>query len=340
LLALVFIGAYYFFYFKASDLLRDLLLNASVYGEKIKGAAYGLYLFGRIGEGDWLAAALYAAVTAALFALVWFLMSRSFLQIATSTGNTEKQRYVEKAAKLRSPFSALLAKEFGRFTSSANYMLNTGLGVLLIPALGVLLLVKGRELCAVLGEVFAARPGTVAVLLCTMLCTLVSMNDMAVPSVSLEGKSLWIPQSLPLESKTVLRAKLSVQLILTLLPMLFASLCAALISDETPAVRLLLVLMPMVFAMFWSQLGLFVGVRMPLLNWTDETAPIKQSGAILIVIFGAWGVAAALAGFYLLIGYKLGATAYLTIWTVLLAVGSLLLLRWMNGRGAREFEEL
>ena len=340
LLALVFIGAYYFFYFKASDLLRNLLLNADVYGEKIKGAAYGLYLFGRVGEGDWLAAAIYTAVTAALFALVWFLMSRSFVRIATSSGNTEKTRYVEKTVKARSPFSALLAKEFGRFTSSANYMLNCGLGVLLIPALGVLLLIKGREICAVLGEVFAGRPGTVTVLLCTMLCMLVSMNDMAVPSVSLEGKSLWIPQSLPVKSKTVLRAKLSVQLILTLIPMFFAALCAALISDEAPAVRLLLVLMPMVFAVFWSQLGLFVGVRMPLLNWTDETAPIKQSGAIMIIIFGAWGVAAALAGLYLLIGYKLGATVYLAIWTGLLAAGSLLLLRWMHGKGAAEFEAL
>ena len=340
LLALVFIAAYYFFYFKANDLIRDLLLNANVYGEKIKGAAYGLYLFGRIGEGDWLAAAIYTAVTAALSALVWFLMSRSFLHIATSSGNTEKQRYVEKTARLRTPFSALLAKEFGRFTSSANYMLNTGLAVLLIPALGVLLLIKGRELCAVLGQVFASVPGTVAVLLCTMLCMLVSMNDMVVPSVSLEGKSLWIPQSLPVEAKTVLRAKLSVQLILTLIPMLFAALCAAFISDETPAVRLLLVLTPLVFTVFWSQLGLFVGVRMPLLNWTDETAPIKQSGAVAIIIFGAWGVAAALAGLYLLIGYRLGAAAYLAIWTAVFAAGSLLLLRWMNGRGAREFDAL
>ena len=138
----------------------------------------------------------------------------------------------------------------------------------------------------------------------------------------------------------MLRAKLSVQLILTLLPMLFAVLCASFVSGETLAVRLLLVLMPLTFALFWSLLGLFVGIRMPLLNWTDETAPIKQSGAILIIIFGAWGVAAALAGLYLLIGYRLGATAYLAIWTALSAVGSLLLLRWIDSKGAEAFEAL
>ena len=65
LAALLFIAAYYFFYFKANDLIRDLLLNASVYGEKIKGAAYGLYLFGRIGEGDWMAAGIFCRRTIA-----------------------------------------------------------------------------------------------------------------------------------------------------------------------------------------------------------------------------------------------------------------------------------
>ena len=143
LIALLFIAAYYFFYFKANDLIRSLLLNAQVYGEKIKGAAYGLYLFGRIGEGDWAAAAVWTAAAVFLSALVWKLMAGSFLKIATSSGNVEKHRYVERAVKARSPFSALLAKEFGRVTSSANYMLNAGLGILFIPACGGLLPAAG-----------------------------------------------------------------------------------------------------------------------------------------------------------------------------------------------------
>ena len=41
---------------------------------------------------------------------------------------------------------------------------------------------------------------------------------MAAPSVSLEGKSLWLLQSLPVTPWQVLRAKLSVQLLLTSAP--------------------------------------------------------------------------------------------------------------------------
>ena len=55
LIALVCFGGYYFIYFKAQVLIRELVANAAVYGANIKDSAYGLYLFGRIGEGDPLA---------------------------------------------------------------------------------------------------------------------------------------------------------------------------------------------------------------------------------------------------------------------------------------------
>ena len=39
LIALVALGAYYFFYFKAQSMIEDLVTNALVYGMKVKGAA-------------------------------------------------------------------------------------------------------------------------------------------------------------------------------------------------------------------------------------------------------------------------------------------------------------
>ena len=340
LVSLLFIGGYYFCYFKANDFIQDVIRNAAVYGEKIRGTARGLYLFGRVGEGDWAAAALFLAVTAALLALMWHLLSRSFLNIATSSGRTEKVRYVEKPARTRTPFRALLGKELARFTASANYMLNCGLGIILIPLGGVALLFRGRMLFGLLDEVFASRPGTASVLLCTMLCMLSSMNNMATPSVSLEGKSIWIPQSLPVEPKTVLRAKASAQLLLTGIPVLFGSVCAAAAAETTLPVRLLMVAMTLAYTAFSALFAAVMGVRMPLLNWTSELAPIKQSGAILVVIFSAWIFSVVLAGLYMFLGYKIGAAPYLGAWTAVFAVGSLLLLRWMDTKGAETFAAL
>ena len=339
-MALLFFGGYYLVYFKVNSLIRDVVLNAEVYGAKIKGAAYALYLFGRIGEGDWMAAAIFLAVTAVLFAVVWRILSRSFLHIATTDGKTKKVRYAEKPVKEKTVFGALLGKEFARFTSSPNYMLNCGLGILLIPACGILFLVKGSMLSETINRVFAGKPDTAAILLCTVLCLVSAMDDMAAPSVSLEGKSLWIAQSLPVEPKAVLRAKAAVQLILTGLPMLFAAVCTALAVRTTVPVKVLLVAMPLVYSAVWAVFSAVIGVRMPLLSWTSELAPIKQSGAVVISMFGGWAVGVGLAVLYLLAGYRLGAALYLLLWTVLLAVAGILLLRWMDTKGAEAFASL
>ena len=98
LVSLVFFGLYYFVCFRSQALIGSLLLNAASVGDKIKGSVYPLYLFGRVGCGDGAAMLIVSAVVIALLALVWYLIARSFLNIATASGNTAKAVYREKAA--------------------------------------------------------------------------------------------------------------------------------------------------------------------------------------------------------------------------------------------------
>ena len=340
IISLVFIGAYYFFYFKARDLISEMVAHAGEYGARIKGAAYGLYLFGRIGEGDWAAAAIFLVGTAIVFALVCYVLSRSFLKIATSSGNTARQRYTEKRVKEKSAFGALLGKEFGRFTSSPNYMLNCGLGILLIPACGVFLLIKGRAILGAVGAALSGKPDIAAVALCLVLCLLSSMNDSAAPSVSLEGKSIWLPQSLPVALKTVLRAKTAAQVLLSGVPMLIADVCAQFAVEAPAGLRLLIFVMPLVYVLFSAVLCTVIAVRMPVMNWTNEVTPIKQSGGVLLAIFGSWAVCAVIGIFYLIVGWRLGGTLYLLLWTAVLAALTLLLQRWLDTKGAAAFGAL
>ena len=224
-ISLAFIGGYLFFYSKAQTMIQDLLVNAAVYGSKIKDAAYPLYLFGQVGTGDAVSMLSVSAAVFALFAIVWVLISHSFLKIATSSGKAEKRVYKEKTTKPKSIHGALLGKEFSRFLSSPLYMLNCGLGILLLPIAGGALVWKGGTIISVLNSVFGARAGCTQVLLCAVVCMLASMNDTAAPSVSLEGKTIWLVQSLPVTPWQVLRAKLGVQLLLTFVPALFCFVC-------------------------------------------------------------------------------------------------------------------
>ena len=339
LVSLVFFGGYYFFYFKAQTLVEDLLANAAVYGERIRGAAYPLYLFGRVGAGDGAAMLVVSAVVLALFAALWALLRRSFLKIATATGRTERRRYREQTAVRRSTGAALLHKELGRFTASPNYMLNCGMGILMLPVAGGMLLWKSGELTAVLRavpQIYDALP----VLLAAVVCMMAAMNDMAAPSVSLEGKSLWLLQSTPVTPWQVLRAKLSMHLILTLVPMLFCFVCTLFVYPYTAGEAVSAVLLLLSFAVLSALFGLFLGLKMVNLNWTSEITPIKQSAPVALALFGGWGYALVSGGLFFLFGRTLGAVGYMLCVFAVTAVLCVLLVAWMRKKGTEIFAAL
>ena len=338
LISLVFIALYYFVYFKAMNVIRELIANIALYGPAIRERAYGVYLFGSVGEGDPLAIAVCTAAVALLFGLMWRLLGKTFLSLATATGATEKIRYVARREKQRSAASALLKKEFGRLTSSANYMLNCALGTLLLPILGVVLLIKGPFLVEVLSDVFG--PQGCIVLVCTALCMACSMNNTVASAVSLEGKNIWIPQSLPVEPWQILRAKLRVQLLLTMPLLLFASLCAAWALRPSVGELLMLLLLPQLLVLFMSLLELTLDLKRANLAWTNELAPIKQSMQVAVAVFGTWVYCIALAGLYLLLAPPIGAALYLGAFALVTALTALGLYLWLRRRGGKVFMEL
>ena len=340
LLSLLFLAAYYFVYYKAQALITLLVENAAVYGMKIRGSAYLLYLFGSVGAGDWLAMGIVTVTQAALLALTLWGIARSFLKIATATGSVKKVRFEHKAVRAQSTQRALFGKELRRFTASPNYMLNCGLGILMLPVAGIVLLVKGGALAQLLDGVFGAGANIVPVLLSAALCLLASMNDMAAPSVSLEGKNLWLAQSLPVVPWQALRAKLDVQLVLTGVPVLFCALCMVITLPGSALEKVLLVVVALLYTLLSALAALALGLKMPNLTWTNEITPIKQSGCVMLALFANWFYAIALGGLYFLCGNVLSAAAYLAIFAVVTAAGSALLLRWVKKQGARIFAAL
>ena len=172
ILSLAFLAAYYFVYYKAQGLITLLAENAAVYGAKIRGSAYLLYLFGSVGAGDWLAMLIVTLSQAALLALTLWVIAHSFLKIATATGSVKKVRFEHKAVRAQSVQRALRRKELRRFAASPNYMLNCGLGIVMLPAAGIALLIKGRALAQLLDDAFGAGADIVPVLLSAAVCLL------------------------------------------------------------------------------------------------------------------------------------------------------------------------
>ena len=338
LAALLGFAAYYLFYFKAQVFLRDLAQNAAVYGPAIREKASLLYFLGRAGEGAPGPLLASAGIVALCTLLCWKLLSRSFLPLAAGSGSASRTAGKRRLEKPRTLPAALFARELDRLAASPSYMLNCGLGTLLTVIAGVFLLLKGKAWLAPA----AALLGTpvMTVLLGAGLCMLISTNDLTAPSVSLEGKTLWLLQSLPISPRRILWAKLELHLVLTGIPALFSWGCVCIVLRPGVPGGLMLLLLTLAHVAFSGALGLALGIRLPNLSWTREIVAVKQGLPVMLALFGGWIYALLLGGGYLLLAGHLGEVLYLALWIVFTVAGAALLLRWIFTRGARRLAQL
>lgn len=340
LLSLVLIGLYYFAYYQAQDVITGMLADLSGWGTRLQNGAYPLYLLGRVGEGSPIAMAIVTAVVALLFGLLWWLMSRSFLQIATAGSAGSRAVYRERTDKRQSAERALLRRELARFTGSPAYMLNCGLGLLLLVVVAVVLFVKGGALGELLEGLTGGQQGALLPFLCTALGMMIATVDITAPSISLEGKSLWLAQSLPVTAWQILRAKLWLQLLLVV-PLACICAVAGAVALRIGALgAVAAVLFGVVFSAFSAVFGLVLGLCHPSLNWTSEIYPIKQSLCVFLALFGGWLVAILPSGISLLLRAWICAEGCLIGYTVLLLALTVLLLVWLKRSGVRRFQNL
>lgn len=341
-LSLVFFGAYYYVCMNMMNILQKLLLNAKALGEGIRVWANVLYQLGMAAAGSGKAMAIFSGITLVLFALCFLLLSKSFLRITTRTQG-ERRKAGKLTVRSAGVSAALLGRELRRFVSSPTYMLNCGLGILLLPVLAVFALVKREVLDAVIGGISEMLPwiGTmlpIAVVLVVCLCA--GLNAISTPSISLEGKQLWLLRSLPVSGKMVLRAKLRLHVLLNLPSAVFAVAVLGICLKLGAAATVLCCLFTAAFIWLTGAFGLMLGVLRPNFQWTSEAMPIKQSLNVLISIFVGFALPVlAAVGCYL--SRKLFSTnVYLVLSTALLTALSLGLTLWLHTKGAAKFESL
>ena len=324
----------------ANKLLSKILANSGEYSAKIKGAAYPLYSIGRAATGDGLQLAFVATGTLIISLAVWLVLERTFIGIVTTKAGHTKRKNIIKAAKAQSQDAALLQKEFKRLAASAVYMLNCSLGTLIMIAMAVVCLVKGQYVVDMITKTPGLPDGVLIIGACIAVCAAASMNDLTAPSISLEGKNLWIVRSLPVTSWQILRAKLRMHVILTLIPALILDIVMLVFVTPSLVDGVMMLLIPCLYVCLTAYIGLAVNLKMPKLDWTSEASVVKQSMGVLVALLSNFVYIIVLVVGYLLFGGFTGATMYLAISTALTAAAAVLFRIWLKRRGVQVFEAL
>jgi len=341
-LMLVFMAACYYVCLNYYSALMKILQNIDKVSVAIKNAAYPFYMMGRGCDGQVLPFLIFLCMVAALFLVCWLVLSATFLRIATKSDKETRKVYVEKTAKVSSAGKALLRRELKHLFSSPMYLMNSALGTIFMPLAAIAVLIFRSRLSDALGMMTMAGIGgdKPAALLPAAVALIATMNTLTAPSVSLEGKNLWIARSLPVTTLEILNAKQRMCLLLTVPPMVLLYAALSFVMGLDVQLALFGCIVDIVAVALMGAVGLMLNLKKPNLTWTNEMVPVKQSLSVGITLFGGWFVAIliGLGGWFL--SDKMGTLRYLTVWLVVLALCYRLLNGWISKKGTALFEQL
>ena len=341
ILSLVFLGLYFFVYYQFNNYVQLLITNSKSVGESVKSVLYPIYQMGMGATGDVMGFVIFTAITIAFFALIYWILSLSFIRIATTKSKGTKVKYREKALKVSSVRKNLFLKELKHFTKNSMYMLNCGLGSVFLVIGAVALIVKRDWILEFLGA-FSRLEVLFALIGAGIICLITSMNVVSAPSVSLEGKTMWLTNSLPIRGKDVLMAKLNLHLMVSSPFALICSIVCVFVLKPSVISSVTLILIPQLFIFLTGMVGLLLSLKFVRLDWVNEAFVIKQSTSVVISLFLNWGIILALGLTFLLIPEitAFSLEIYALICTVLLAVASVVFYRVLTNWGVKKLASL
>ncbi len=281
--------------------------------------------------GSWGMLLAFIACCAVPFALVVLVVGKAYRKAVTAfQTRAARSDYKLSAQSAAGQTKALLRKEAKRFFGTPVYFWNAGLGLIFLLILGVAAVAKRGELQAMLPLLGGQWAGAALAGAAMGFC--LSMAVVCAPSVSLEGRCLWILRTAPVGEGTLLGVKVGFQLLLTLPCALVATACLSWALALPLWQGGLLLLAMAAFCVASACFGMMMGLTFPKLDAANEALVIKQSMAVTLAMFVPLG-ALVLAGLAYWLGGLASPEMALVLPAALLVVLAALCWLWLARRG-------
>ena len=344
LLSLGLFGLYFRFYMDMMNNLGNLLIRGTEIAQAVRRAIPPAYHFGIAAAqgsiGSFLIFALYSLLP---FLLMYLLLSLSFNKIVAGGKSAKKREYQEKALKTSSAFKALVVREVKLFLSMPMYVLNAALGSIFTLILTGMLLLRLSAITEALNLIKQAIPDVnIGLIVAAIITVFASFNYISAPSISLEGKTLWVVKNLPLPPRIILLSKACAHICLSSIPSVFAGIISIFALKITGAVGIAMIFaLPMAITLMQSLVGVTVNLAFPRFDWINPLQPVKQGMSVFIALLGEMALMLTLVLLYAFVfidTIKLDHYLYLCI-ALFLTVSALLYL-YLSKAGSRKFESL
>ena len=287
---------------------------------------------------DIISILVFAVISIIVFIIFVWLFARSFKAVNSQMQEKYKASdYKMTDLQVRTTAMALFKKEVSLYFSSYIYVINTGFGAVMMVLILVMFIFSRSKL----NEITAALPVNMSMdLIVTMAMVFcVALTCTTAPSISLEGKNLWIVKSLPLKAMDIFRSKILLNLVITAPILVICSTVLTAVLGFTILEYLLIVAVGCSYCVFIAVAGLIINLHFPKLEWNTQVAAVKQSASVML----------ALAAGFLSIMLPIGIFAMLNpanpvvfqvLWFIAVAAADAAAFSYLKGRGAALFMEL
>jgi ABC-2 type transport system permease protein len=319
-------------------LLARLVQQGQQIADAFERVLYPAYHLGKAiaeASGTSLLAFLLSALIP--FIIAWFVLQHFFISIATTNRGVIRVVYVEKPMKSSSPTRALVKKELHLFFQNPMYMLNSGFGLIFMLALPVVLLVQPSLLAPLLSQ-YDIPLHLIGMAAVGVMCLLASTVLISAPSISLEGKTLWIARSLPVNAGQVLLSKAYAHIFVCLPVILVSAVVLGLALRLQAWYVFFSLLLPALVAAIMGLTGVIINLKLPKFDWNTPTEAVKQSASVLVaMVFGFALVTLPAALYILVLADALQPLFFMSLYALLLIFLGMALHDRLKHKSARDY---
>ncbi len=269
-----------------TPLLNSLIENLAEISESVKQSCPPLYWYGAAMNGERpLYIFFVLLVCAAPMVIVFAYLSKKFVKMVTREKSVHRKEYVPASMRKTPVQLSLLKKELAHFFGTPGYVMNAGLSTIMTILVGFTIFWQGDTITRMVDAYFTDSSGGLVPLAVGMLLAMsCMMNDVSAPTISTEGKTMWVLRSTPTKTMNVFISKALLNPIVSSPGIIFTAIASAVRLSISSLDVLFIILAPALACMFSGFLGVCINLKLPRLDWTSEITVIKQSMSVIITL--------------------------------------------------------
>lgn len=273
------------------------------------------------------------------FGLFVGAVATSYKKVHTllNTSRTTKNYRMTKLEKA-SPLMALYKRELRRYIASPTYVMNTGMGMIMLIIMAGAVVFQRDTINKLLAQV-PEIVGVVPIIMCLAVALCVMMTDTTAISISLEGKYFELLKGYPISVMEIFISKIMVNLTI-IVPVIIVVIPVIGVVCQMNVLQILMsYLFVGAYTLLGPMFGIVINLLLPKLEWDNEITVIKQSMASLLGVLGGIPLVL-LSGLGILLVGIIDTSLILLLLAVVIGILDFILYRVLNTWGIRKFYKL